>query len=378
MLLDQKRWRRARRGRWYERAALVLMHHLKDEDESLERAMEVVVTALKDPDTHIGEQLMVQIDCVQPNTLTQPEVFRPMLERRLTRLEKSLNVPLEERHVCEGSLKKAELVYVAGVRIRHRASSLMLDKAGRVVNESPTKAPITDLLSWKNRIEPASKKGAKQEGGRGGADRPAPGGKSIWKGRDGEEVSVEQLALEHYADAHGCRGFHSEGRIVTTLFGLLFWDVIFAPIPGAFETKYQCAPLDLAEDTFYYARQDLIEARLQEIQEGQGAEILEREYVKNKDVLCVGVRWDLFSREDLVSITKVRPVRSYRPSSVLRDFVASAYPRVRSWRYAASCARTTCRALAACPTSSCGTRRNSGPDSSRSRVPVTLCKRIRK
>ena len=56
MLLDQKRWRRARRGRWYERAALVLMHHLKDEDDSLERAMEVVVAALKDSDTHIGEQ----------------------------------------------------------------------------------------------------------------------------------------------------------------------------------------------------------------------------------------------------------------------------------------------------------------------------------
>ena len=32
------------------------MHHLKDEDDSVERAMEVVVAALKDPDTHIGEQ----------------------------------------------------------------------------------------------------------------------------------------------------------------------------------------------------------------------------------------------------------------------------------------------------------------------------------
>jgi hypothetical protein len=46
-----------------------------------------------------------------------------------------------------------------------------------------------------------------------------------------------------------CR-FHAEGSIVTTIFGLLFWDVIFADVPGVFETPYQSAPLDLGEDTF--------------------------------------------------------------------------------------------------------------------------------
>ncbi|RDX56460.1 hypothetical protein OH76DRAFT_1550917 [Lentinus brumalis] len=279
MLLEQRRWRRGRRGRWYERAALVLMNHLKEEDDCYEQAMQVVVRALKDPDTHI--------------------VFRPMLERRLTRLEKKLNIPPEKRHVCEGSLKTAEEVYVEGVRIRHRADSLLLDRAGRVVNESPNKNPIAERLIWKNRKEPTSKK-VKEEG----KSEKAAGGKSIWKGRGDEEVSVEQLALEYYEDKHGCKGFHSEGRIVTTLFGLLFWDVIFAPIPGAFETPYQSAPLDLAEDTFCYSREDLIEARLKEIEKGEAAEILEREYIKNKDVLCIGVRWDLFTREDLISITK--------------------------------------------------------------------------
>lgn len=53
-LLEQKRWRRARRGRWYERSALVLMHHLKEEEGSFERAIKIIHTALYDPDTHIG------------------------------------------------------------------------------------------------------------------------------------------------------------------------------------------------------------------------------------------------------------------------------------------------------------------------------------
>lgn len=105
--------------------------------------------------------------------------------------------------------------------------------------------------------------------------------------------------------------FHCEGRIVTTLFGLLFWDVIFAPVPGAFETRYQSAPLDLAEDTFYYVRQPLADARLAEIKAGRAAEILEAAYDEHQGKMCVGVRWDLFEKEDLLGIVKVRFPRTY-------------------------------------------------------------------
>ena len=81
--------------------------------------------------------------------------------------------------------------------------------------------------------------------------------------------------------------------------------MIFAPIPGAFETRYQAAPLDLAEDTFYYARQALADARITEIEAGRAPEILERTYDAHAGVLCVGVRWDLFTKEDLVALVKV-------------------------------------------------------------------------
>ena len=135
---------------------------------------------------------------------------------------------------------------------------------------------------------------------------------------------METFALQHYED-RGFKGrvvvvsspalftdhtslyyrFHCEGRIVTTLFGLLFWDVLFASIPGAFETPYQFAPLDLAEDTFYYSRQHLIDPRIAEIEAGNGAEILGRAYDENLGRMCVGVRWDLFEKEDLLGIVRV-------------------------------------------------------------------------
>lgn len=100
---------------------------------------------------------------------------------------------------------------------------------------------------------------------------------------------------------------HAETRIVTTIFGLLFWDVIFADVPGAFETKFQVAPLDIAEDSFYFARKELIDRRLQEIRCGRAVEILDRHdrTYRSTNTWCVGVRWDLCSKEDLREIVEV-------------------------------------------------------------------------
>lgn len=103
--------------------------------------------------------------------------------------------------------------------------------------------------------------------------------------------------------------FHSEGAIISTLFGLLFWDILFAPIPGAFETPYQSAPLDLFHDSFVTAREDIIEARLAELVEDEGSarRIVEAvdERERENETWCVGVRWDQFQRDDLLEIVDV-------------------------------------------------------------------------
>lgn len=100
---------------------------------------------------------------------------------------------------------------------------------------------------------------------------------------------------------------HCETRVIAMLFGLLFWDIIFKSIPGAFETPYQTAPLDIAEDSFYHARKDLMEERLTAIEAGKGVDLVRDADAKNRasETWCVGVRWDLFSSEDLVDIVTV-------------------------------------------------------------------------
>lgn len=101
--------------------------------------------------------------------------------------------------------------------------------------------------------------------------------------------------------------FHSETRILTTLFGLLFWDIIFADIPGAFETAFQSAPLDMFEDSFFYARKGLIDTRLSELREGTAREILQRhdDMYREKKTWCLCVSWDVCSKEDLVEVVEV-------------------------------------------------------------------------
>lgn len=160
-------------------------------------------------------------------------------------------------------------------------------------------------------------------------DTTSPAGlKSKFLSASGEQVTVEQFALEHYATEDGggwqgtecghngsrhsaqscldtqshpaqlhmlvtlsvlpgasvmlcCHfpqcsaamdeailtstGMHSEGGVWATLWGLLMWPVLFAEVPEVFRTPFQSAPLDLGTDAFFAAREPAIRARLQEI-----------------------------------------------------------------------------------------------------------------
>ncbi|KAI8391174.1 VRR-NUC domain-containing protein [Radiomyces spectabilis] len=130
------------------------------------------------------------------------------------------------------------------------------------------------------------------------------GKKSVWRDDDGAECSVEQLALSFYKK-QGYQGFHCEGGVVCMLFVILFWDIIFASIPGVFETPYQTAPLDIASDTFYIDRIDMINQRLREIDEGRYLDIIREvdERERSRNTLCLGVRWD-YELEPLLEIAE--------------------------------------------------------------------------
>lgn len=76
---------------------------------------------------------------------------------------------------------------------------------------------------------------------------------------------VEQVALSHYIHKTNwyTHGKHAETATLRTLFGLIFWDILFdSSVPNVFVDRFQTAPLDLQTDFFYSSRKQTIDAKL--------------------------------------------------------------------------------------------------------------------
>lgn len=83
------------------------------------------------------------------------------------------------------------------------------------------------------------------------------------------------------------------------------------------------------EDSFYYARQELIEERLSEVKDGMARGILEKHDDKYREqkTLCVGVQWDMCEKQDLLEIVEVRFVVLLRNTLIkLGNSVLAAVP----------------------------------------------------
>ncbi|KPB49949.1 VRR-NUC domain-containing protein [Pseudomonas coronafaciens] len=77
-------------------------------------------------------------------------------------------------------------------------------------------------------------------------------------------VSVERLIRLHLEEQGG-EVHYVENALINSLFGLLCWRAIFAPLPGAFFHPFHSAPSDLYSPDFYQRRADLFDACLKQL-----------------------------------------------------------------------------------------------------------------
>ena len=117
-------------------------------------------------------------------------------------------------------------------------------------------------------------------------------------------TSVEDLVLQHYASmrAGRWRGLHSESRVWTTIFSLLFADVIFMPLVNAFSTPFQHAPDDFGSKSFMQFRSASINERLSRIRKGEARILLMRAWSAHFEYGLVGACWAVLRIEDLCTI----------------------------------------------------------------------------
>ncbi|KAL8734181.1 MAG: hypothetical protein Q9166_001666 [cf. Caloplaca sp. 2 TL-2023] len=265
-LLDQHLFHAARRGAWYQRKALLEEHYMWALSPQDDRAEEAQKKHWKRISLRTCEDGLQDRDCHL--------IYHHDLQKRISKLERQLNVPKRLQHDF-GHVRLAKPIerYVEGTRVEKERTPSHNGRRG-------------------------------SSGGDLGITRR--GAKTIWLDplEDNGECSVEAMCLSSYR-ADGWKGYHSEGGIIRTLFGYLFYDVLFTYIPNVFQTPFQTCPLDLHTDAFYPSRFSEINARLNEISNGEGVGILKRVHEEQKDrqTCVVGIDWG-FEIEDLVEIVE--------------------------------------------------------------------------
>ncbi|KAJ5304396.1 uncharacterized protein N7443_004056 [Penicillium atrosanguineum] len=249
-LLAQRLFHAARRGAWYQRKALLEEHYMwalmpsegRNEDKQRKFWKRI---ALRTCEEGLEDPLCHLI-------------YHYDLQKRIMKLEKALKVVKREQHdFGHAMLSKPVERTIEGIRIDREI------------------------------------------------DVPKKGKATIWiDEREGGECRVENMCLSWYRD-HGWKGYHSEGGIVRTLFGYLFYDILFTYVPNVFQTPFQTCPLDLHTDVFYPSRASEINHRLVEITNGDAErvirEIHERESAAQP--CAIGIDWS-FELDDLVEIVQ--------------------------------------------------------------------------
>lgn len=140
-----------------------------------------------------------------------------------------------------------------------------------------------------------------------------PGRKNVFidsPSKSGMTISVEQVALSHYINNLGyTHGKHAETSSLTTLYGILFWDIIWEnSVFNVFVDKFQHGPLDLQTKDFYKNRQELIENRLDLFKSSSIEDICKMasdSWNANFGFQCSGVNFELFeSLDEFLSFLK--------------------------------------------------------------------------
>jgi hypothetical protein len=104
------------------------------------------------------------------------------------------------------------------------------------------------------------------------------------------EYHVQTHLSEESAPVH-----YVENGLINSLFGLLCWPAIFAPLPGAFFHPFQRGPVDLLNEDFHSRRADLFQACLAELDDGRYVQTIRERYVQKWGVQSPFVFWGMLS-----------------------------------------------------------------------------------
>jgi hypothetical protein len=114
------------------------------------------------------------------------------------------------------------------------------------------------------------------------------------------EFSVEESVRRHL-ESDAAPVFYVENALLTSLFGLLFWEAIFAPVPGAFFHPFHSAPMDLYEPEFVRRRQCLVDDCFAQLESGEYAATIRKHLKEKEGIASPFVAWGMID-ETLIDL----------------------------------------------------------------------------
>jgi len=119
------------------------------------------------------------------------------------------------------------------------------------------------------------------------------------------------MSVEYYVQSHlseeSAPVHYVENGLINSLFGLLCWPAIFAPLPGAFFHPFQRGPVDLLNEDFHSRRADLFQACLAELDDGRYQQTIRERYTQKWGIQSPFVFWGMLSEELLEQALECLP-----------------------------------------------------------------------
>lgn len=198
-------------------------------------------------------------------------------------IEQSLPAPIPD---CEWLAEQREKLRFQLARAHERAGSLT--QALRIYAQCPhPEAPRrAQRIRCKLRGMP---------GRRPGRRTVNPPEFVITLARAAAGTSVELLVRAHLEGSTdgGTRVYYVENALISSLFGLLCWKAVFAPLPGAFFHAFHHGPADLASAGFHPRRRREFAECLAQLDCGAYKDTIRRHFAEKSGISSPFVAWGL-------------------------------------------------------------------------------------
>ncbi len=124
------------------------------------------------------------------------------------------------------------------------------------------------------------------------------------------------MAVEYCVQAHlsepDAPVHYVENGLINSLFGLLCWEVIFAPLPGAFFHPFQRGPVDLHSEDFHQRRAPLFAACFEQLRDQRYKATIRQRYAEKWGIQSPFVFWNLLTEPLLEQALACLPAEHLR------------------------------------------------------------------